>query len=150
MICGPVVFINCLFCSQRSCWRLLIPSQEKFRYENTQSSRFVCIFQQRFQLSFSHPPHPSLPSAPDQLWQEPGKPDCPRAAGQEPGPPGQRQLLRPFCQGLPLTWARVSSQSFPSLPQCPYPVSLSASVSVRLSLPSFLSDLVPTAQFGTD
>lgn len=56
MVCGPVVLINCPFCSQQSCWRFLIPSQEKFRYENTQSSRCVCIFQQRFQLSSSHSP----------------------------------------------------------------------------------------------
>lgn len=150
MIRGPVVFINYPFCSQQSCRRLLIPSQEKFRYENRQRSRFVCIFQQRFQLSSSHSPCASLPSAPNQLWQEPRKPDRARAAGQEPGPPGQRQLLGPFCQGLPLTWARVSSRSFPSLPEYPFRVSLSASVSVWLSLPSFLSDLVSPVQFGTN
>lgn len=50
---------------------------------------------------------PVSPSAPDQLRQEPGKPDRPRPAGQEPGPERQRQLLRPFRQGLSSARERV-------------------------------------------
>lgn len=114
---------------------------------------YIFLFSSGRSSSFSLPlsvcliPTCFFPSAPDQLWQELGKPDCTCAAGQEPGPEGQRQLLGPFCQGLPLAWARVSSRSSASLLEYPFCVSLSASVSVWLSLPSFLSDLVSTAQF---
>lgn len=50
---------------------------------------------------------PVSPSAPDQLRQEPRKLDRPCPSGQEPGPERQRQLLRPFRQGLSSARERV-------------------------------------------
>lgn len=72
--------------------------------------------------------------APDQLRQEPGKPDRTRPAGQEPGPERQRQLLRPFRQGLPSARERVRFWCCLWPKECPVCVSLSASVSLSCFL----------------
>lgn len=84
---------------------------------------------------------PLFSAAPDQLWQKSWKPDRPCPAGQKPGPKRQRQLLWPLCQGLPLTWERVSSEFGLNLQECLVCVSLSASVSVLFPLPYFFLTL---------
>lgn len=74
------------------------------------------------------------PSAPDQLRQEPRKPDRPCAAGKESGPERQRQLLRPFRQGLSSARERVRLSVFLWYQECPVCVSLPASVSLSCFL----------------